>query len=122
MRATFLIFFTLVSLGIGHVSAQQPTPQDIERRLEPLYSMVRQEQQAVVETLRQLVNTESGSRDKAGLDQLAVLLAGRLRELGGKIDIYQPNASETVHLSDTPAEIGHAGTAAFQRGGGETAR
>jgi len=54
----FLLFtsFTLVSSGAGHVTTQQPTPRGIERPSEPLYSMVKQEGPAVVETLRQLVN------------------------------------------------------------------
>jgi glutamate carboxypeptidase len=60
---------------------------------EPLYAMVKKEQPAVVETLRQIVNIESGSRDKAGLDQLAALLAERLAALGSKIEIYEPNSS-----------------------------
>jgi len=45
------------------------------------------------------------------------VLAGRLRALGGEIEIYQPKASEASHLFDTPAEIGQAVIAHFQGSG-----
>ncbi len=46
---------------------------------EPLRGLVAKEQPAVVETLRQLVSIESGSRDKTGLDKISALLGDRLR-------------------------------------------
>ena len=82
--------------------------------LEPLYSMVKKEQPAVVDTLKALVNIESGSRDKPGLDKIAALLADRLAELGGKVEIYEPNATDTYRLYDTPKDIGKVVIARFQ--------
>jgi glutamate carboxypeptidase len=81
---------------------------------EPLNSMVRKEKPAVVETLKALVNIESGSRDKPGLDKLAALLAERLAALGGKVEFYEPNAAETYKLYDTPKDIGKVVIARFQ--------
>jgi glutamate carboxypeptidase len=80
---------------------------------EPLYSLIKKENPAVVETLKTLVNIESGSRDKPGLDQLATLIADRLVALGGKIETYQPNAADTYSLYDTPKDIGRVVIARF---------
>lgn len=84
---------------------------------EPLNSMIRKEKPAVVETLKTLVNIESGSRDKAGLDKLAALLAERLAALGGKVEFYEPNAADTYKLYDTPKDIGKVVIARFQGAG-----
>jgi len=84
---------------------------------EPLWSMVHDEEPAVVETLRQLVNIESGSRDKEGLDHLAPVIAGRLEALGAKVEFYQPNAADTYRLFDTPEEIGRVVIARFAGSG-----
>jgi len=80
---------------------------------EPLNSLVKKEYPAVVETLKALVNIESGSRDKPGLDQLATLIADRLAALGGKIETYLPNATDTYPLYDTPKDIGRVVIARF---------
>jgi glutamate carboxypeptidase len=94
-------------LGAACTMAAQAAPQ------EPLFAKVQAEKPAVIETLRELVNIESGSRDKAGLDQLAQLLAQRLTALGGKVEFYEPNAADTYTLFDTPKEIGRAVLARF---------
>jgi glutamate carboxypeptidase len=79
--------------------------------------MVKQEKPAVVETLRELVNIESGSRDKEGLDRLAALLGQRLSTLGGKVEYYEPNAADTYRLYDTPKDIGKVVIARFAGSG-----
>ncbi len=81
---------------------------------EPVWSLAKKEKPAVVETLRALVNIESGSRDKEGLDRLAAHLGERLAALGGKVEFYEPNAADTYKLFDTPKEIGKVVIARFQ--------
>jgi glutamate carboxypeptidase len=49
-----------------------------------VHELARQEQQAMLDTLRDLVSIESGSKDVEGLDKIAALIADRLRQLGGK--------------------------------------
>ena len=80
-------------------------------------ALVKKEKPAVIETLRQLVNIESGSRDKEGLDRLATLLGERLASLGGKVAFYTPNDADTYRLHDTPKDIGKAVIARFQGSG-----
>ena len=74
--------------------------------LEPLWTMVQKEKSAVVQTLRELVNIESGSRDTEGLEQLAALLGGRLAALGGQIEYYMPSHADSFRLVDTPDDRG----------------
>src|SRR5438445_8051788 len=51
--------------------------------LEPVWALAQKEKPAVIETLRELVNIESGSRDKEGLDRLAAHLGEGLAARGG---------------------------------------
>jgi glutamate carboxypeptidase len=84
--------------------------------VEPIWTNVRKEKPAVIETLRQLVGIESGSRDKEGLDRIAELLRGRLDALGGRVELVEPGA-DAVRLFDTPAQIGKAVVARFEGSG-----
>ena len=81
--------------------------------VEPVRSLVGNEKPAVIETLRQLVAIESGSRDKEGLDRIAQLIRERLAALGGKVERVEPGA-DAVRLFDTPAQIGEAVVARFE--------
>ena len=83
--------------------AAQAAPQ------EPLWGMVKKERPATVETLRDLVNIESGSRDKEGLDRVAAL--------GGKLEYYEPTPADTYRLYDTPKDIGKVVIARFTGSG-----
>src|SRR5215468_4005458 len=58
---------------------------------EPVLSLARQERPALLDTLRDLVSIESGSRDTEGLDRLAELIAARLRTLGGQVELVEPS-------------------------------
>jgi len=81
--------------------------------VEPVRSLVRDEKPAVIQTLRQLVEIESSSRDKEGLDRIAVVVRDRLSALGGKVELVEPGA-DAVRLFDTPAQIGKMVVARFE--------
>ncbi len=97
--------------GMAFAVAAQAAPQ------EPLWSMVKKEKPAAVDTLRDLVNIESGSRDKEGLDRLAALIGKRLAALGGKLEYYEPTPADTYRLYDTPKDIGKVVIARFSGSG-----
>jgi len=67
-------------------------------------ALARQEQQPVLDTLRELVSIESGSGDSEGLAQIAALIAERLRQLGGKVEVVPP--TDVFLMDDTPAKTG----------------
>src|SRR5438045_3186650 len=69
-----------------------------------VHEAARQEQQPLLDTLRDLVSIESGSKDPEGLDKIAALIADRLRQLGGKVSVLPP--SDVFKMDDTPAKTG----------------
>ncbi len=62
------------------------------------------EKAPLLETLRDLVNIESGSKDAEGLARLAELIRGRLAALGGQVRLLQ--SDEVYRMDDTPEKPG----------------
>jgi glutamate carboxypeptidase len=63
----------------------------------PILSHLRSRRPEMIDELRTLVEHESPSHDKPALDSLARLLAGRLREQGGEVEIVaRPDAGNHV--------------------------
>src|SRR3712207_2915023 len=60
--------------------------------LEPILMGAQREKAPLLDTLKDLVSIESGSRDLEGLDRLAALIADRLRALGGEVEMFDPGA------------------------------
>jgi glutamate carboxypeptidase len=76
-----------------------------------------QQKQPLLASLEQFVNIESGSRDREGLDKLAALIAGKLKALGGEVELIEPGspASPDVYrMADTPEKIGQIVKATFR--------
>ena len=63
-----------------------------------------QQKAPFLDTLKDLVSIESGSRDREGLDRISDLIAARLRALGGKVELIEPSAN-TYRMSDTPEKL-----------------
>jgi glutamate carboxypeptidase len=78
---------------------------------EPVLSLAQKEKPALLETLKNLVSIESGSRDDEGLAKLAGVIAGRLKELGGRVELVDP--SDVYKMEDTPEKIGKMVRASF---------
>jgi glutamate carboxypeptidase len=85
----------------------------LRAQADELWARARQERGAYLETLRELVAIESGSRDVEGLDRVATLIADRLRALGGQVQFASAGA-DTYRMEDTPAQIGKAVVATFR--------
>lgn len=66
----------------------------------------------LVETMRELVSIESGSRDAEGLRRIAAVIAGRLRALGGEVELVAHD--DPYVMVDTPAEIGRSVVGRFR--------
>jgi glutamate carboxypeptidase len=80
--------------------------------VEPVRSLAAREKPALLDTLKALTSIESGSRDTEGLGRIADLIAGRLRELGGQVELVE--ASNIYKMEDTPAQIGKMVRATFK--------
>ena len=85
---------------------------------EAVLTRVQQERQPYLETLRELVSIESGSSDVEGLDQIAGVIAGRLRALGGDVELVDPPL-DMVRFQNTPPRTGKSIVGRF-RGTGTT--
>ncbi|SFH64207.1 M20/M25/M40 family metallo-hydrolase [Bradyrhizobium sp. Gha] len=75
-------------------------------------ALAQKEQQPLLDTLRDLVNIETGSRDVEGLNVIAGRVADQLKQLGGTVEILQP--ADIYRLDDTPEKIGPAVHAVFR--------
>jgi glutamate carboxypeptidase len=69
-----------------------------------IHDLAQQEKAPLLDTLRDLVNIESGSKDAEGLARLAALIGERLTRLGGKVEIIEP--TEIYRMEDTPPKPG----------------
>lgn len=85
--------------------------------LEPVWTLAQKEKPLLVDTLRQLTEIESGSRELDELDKMAKLLATRLQALGGKVEMLEATETDTVRLSDTPDKLGKMVKATFTGAG-----
>ena len=78
---------------------------------EPIFSLAKKEKPALLESLRALVSIESGSGDFEGLGKLADIIVGRLKALGGRVELVEP--SDVYKMEDTPEKIGKMVRATF---------
>jgi glutamate carboxypeptidase len=61
--------------------------------------------QPLLDTLRQLVEIESGSGDREGLDRISQLAYDKLKALGGDVQFIEPG-DDAYRMEDTPKKIG----------------
>ena len=79
---------------------------------EAVLALAKKEQPAVLQTMKELVEIESGSADIEGLDKIASVIAGRLKQLGAKVELVEAGP-EIYKMFDTPAKIGKMVRATF---------
>ena len=97
-----------LALAFAAVVAQAAPVADV-------HALAQKEQQPLLDTLRDLVHIESGSKDIEGLNQIAERIAGQLKQLGGTVDVLQ--TSDIYRLDDTPEKVGPAVQAVFKGSG-----
>src|SRR5690348_5942742 len=72
---------------------------------EAIVALAKKEQPAMLQTMKELVEIESGSAEHAGLDKIANLLATKLKALGAKTELLDAGP-EIYKMFDTPEKIG----------------
>ena len=80
--------------------------------VEPVLAQAKAQKAPLLDTLKDLVSIESGSRDFEGLEKIAGLIADRLRRLGGEVELIQP--AEVYRMEDTPEKPGRIVRATFR--------
>ncbi len=74
-------------------------------RAEPVaavWQLAASEQPKLMDTMKTLVEIESGSSNRAGLDKISTLIGERLKALGGEVQYIEPTAAGTYRMEDTP--------------------
>ena len=109
MRLTTLVVFLCGLWSIVCTARTQPD--------QSVMDAIEAEREPLVETMRELVDIESGSRDPEGLGEIAAVIAERLRALGGEVELVSHD--DPYVMVDTPPEIGRSVVARFRgRGSG----
>jgi glutamate carboxypeptidase len=72
------------------------------------------QKQPLLDTLKELVSIETGSRDAEGLARASDLLAAKLRALGGQVELIEPADATTYRMADTPDKIGRMVRASYR--------
>jgi len=76
-------------------------------------SLAAKEKPALLETLKELVSIESGSRDLEGLEKISDLVASKFKAMGGEVELIDPSA-EAYRMEDTPEKVGRVVRATFK--------
>ena len=103
MNNVVAVWLGVVLLIGGSVSAQVD---------ESALTQVQRQRAPLIDTMRELVSIESGSRDFDGLSRIAEVIADRLRMLGGDVDLVDP--ADIYPMLDTPMQIGQTVVARFR--------
>ena len=103
IASVMLGVFLLVAWPV-HAQIGRPVLEEVERQREPL-----------IQTMKELVSIESGSRDFEGLSTIAGVIADRLEKLGGDVEFVDP--ADIYSMQDTPDQIGRSVVARFRGAG-----
>ena len=76
-------------------------------------ALAAKEKPALLDTLKELVSIESGSRDLDGLEKISNLIAAKFKALGGEVELIDPSA-DAYRMEDTPEKIGRVVRATFK--------
>lgn len=79
---------------------------------EAIVALAKKEQPGMLQTMKELVEIESGSAEYAGLEKIANLLANKFKSLGAKTELLDPGP-EIYKMFDTPEKIGRMVRATF---------
>jgi glutamate carboxypeptidase len=104
MQARGECLFALIATFLCAFAFAQP--------VEPVWSLAQKEKPAMLDTLKELVNIESGSRELEGLDKIAGVLAKRFEALGAKVELIDLG-TDYIKFTDTPPRVGKALRATF---------
>lgn len=85
-----ILFITSSILSVSNVYAAP---------LEQIKEVVTKDQSAYLETLKGLVNIESGSKDWVGVNQISELIAAHLKKMDVDVSIIQPKKQESLEAT-----------------------
>lgn len=81
-------------------------------KIEEIKKITDSEKSTYLETLKNLVNIESGSKDLDGLDKISKYIAEQFKEIGADVSIIPSN--DIYKMDDTPDRVGPVVKAVFK--------
>jgi glutamate carboxypeptidase len=108
-RRLALLTTLVASLSFVPAAAQQATRVDAA-----VQRAAAAQRLPLLDTLKEFVSIETGSRDIEGLTQASELLASKLRALGGELSFIEPTEATIYRMGDTPEKIGRMTRAVFK--------
>ena len=107
LRPLLLVALAACFAGSGHAQPASAPNAEVQRAAAA-------QKQPLLDTLKEFVNIETGSRDMEGLAQASDLLAAKLRALGGQVELIQPPEAAMYRMADTPPQVGRIVQATFR--------
>ena len=99
-----LLVAALTLAGAVHFAQAEP--------VKAVEEAAQSQRQPMLDTMRDLVSIESGSKDTEGLAKIAALIADRLKALGGQVEVIKP--TDVFRMDDTPPSVGQMVHAEFK--------
>ncbi len=96
------------------VFAATPVFAQANNAVAAIAALAESEQPKLLDTLKALVNIETGSTHRDGLDTAAEFIGARLKALGGEVEIVEAPAADIYQLEGLPDRIGRAVRATFR--------
>jgi glutamate carboxypeptidase len=99
------LILLVVVLALVHFGAAAQTNDEV-------MALAKREKQPLLDTLKALVEIESGSADVEGVTRIATLIAERLRGLGGRVELVPP-AVDQPRITSLPQRFADTVVARF---------
>jgi glutamate carboxypeptidase len=103
----FVLAGSLLLSGAAQAQAAQPA-------YAPVHAAAAAQKQPLLDSLKEFVDIETGSRDHEGITQATELLGNKLRALGGQVQFVEPQEATNYRMADTPEKIGRMVKATFK--------
>ena len=101
--------YLAVSICLTPAFAQQPGQPDAT-----ILTAAKAQKQPLLDTLKEFVSIETGSRDIEGINRATELLASKMKTLGAQVEFIEPQDGTTYRMFDTPDKIGRMVRATFK--------
>ena len=110
-RVSLVAIFATAVVGL-------PLQASAQTAVAAIATLAENEQPKLLDTLKALVNIETGSTHRDGLDTAAEFIAARLKALNGEVEIIEVPAADIYPLEGVPDRFGRVVRATF-RGTGQ---
>ena len=97
------------SLCLAPALAQQPSQPEAA-----ILNAAKAQKQPLLDTLKEFVSIETGSRDIEGINRATELLSSKMKALGAQVEFIEPQEATTYRMFDTPDKIGRMVRATFK--------